>query len=131
MCHNPHTATGLILWVKAGRVADGWAAETVLEAHRAAATFKEASVGVAGRLQTANSISDFGVFGETLRKMLRGSKRTGYFRIPLVGIHPVYIGDDLRQRLRGGCGFSLRCRKCAICTNIADGKRGDKCGKKN
>jgi hypothetical protein len=63
--------------------------------------------------------------------MLRGSKRTGYFRIPLVGIRPVYIGDDLCQRLRGGCGFAFRGGEGAVCFDIAGGERGDKSGKEN
>ena len=69
----------------------------MLEAHFAAATFKKANAGVAGRLQTANGISDFGISGEALRKMFRGSKRTGNFRFALVRICPVYFGNDLRQ----------------------------------
>ena len=81
----------------------------MLKAHRAAATLKEASVGVAGRLQPFNSISDLGVSGETRRKMLGRSKRADNLGIALVRIRPVDFSDGLRQRLRGGRRLLLRC----------------------
>ena len=80
----------------------------MLKAHRAAATLKEASVGVAGRLQPFNSISDLGVSGETRRKMLGRSKRADNLGIALIRIRPVDLSDNLRQRLRGGRRLLLR-----------------------
>ena len=82
--------------------------ETVLKAHRAAATLKEASVGVAGRLQPFNSIGDLGVSGETRRKTLGRSKRADNLGIAPVRVRPVDFSDDLRQRLRGGRRLLLR-----------------------
>ena len=113
------------------RLAARHGAEAALETHRAAATLKKTGVGLAGRLQLFNGLRNFDVIGKPRSKAFCRSERTGYFRAPLVGILPVNLGDNLRQRLRGGCRFALRRSKCAVCANIANGERGDKCGKEN
>jgi hypothetical protein len=40
--------------------------------------------------------------------MFGHSERADDFSFTFVGIRPVYIGDNLCQRLRGGCGFAFR-----------------------
>ena len=126
----PHMAADHNLWLVVGLVV-GCVAESATGEHFTAAPLKESSVGLAGSLQAINSIRDFGVIGETRREVFGRSECAGYFRVAPVRPRPVGLGDDLRQRLRGGCGFAFRGGEGAVCFDIADGERGDKCGKEN